>query len=60
MSPGERDDAVLALAYGLERTAEHLVSGDPVERAVWRDLLVGAVEIIDERDAARLGALFGG
>jgi hypothetical protein len=40
----------LALALGLDRIAERLVAGDPLERAFWRERLVGADRFAARRD----------
>jgi len=44
----------------MDYVAGRLVAGDAVERALWSDVLVRAVEICDERDHARLAVLLGG
>lgn len=42
----------------MDRVAEHLLAGDPVERALWTSVLVRAAEFVHERDVrqARLVA----
>ncbi len=50
----------MALAYGWERVAEHLLCGDTVERGMWADVLDRAIDLRNELDAARMAAFFGG
>ncbi len=49
----------VALAYGWERVAEHLLCGATVERGMWADVLDGAIVLRNELDAARMAAFFG-